>query len=59
MQRSEAACRDKTRVSRSQVRSITPSILSKAASIQKINPFSASSNCIKGPWSDSVLEGKV
>lgn len=47
-----------TRISMSQVRIVSPSILSKATSIQKITLFSANNNCIKGPRCNSILEGK-
>lgn len=46
------------RISMNQMRIVTPCILSKAVNIQKINPFSANSNCIKGPKSNSILEGE-
>lgn len=57
-QRSQCVCRNKARVSMNQVRNVTPSMFSKAASMHKINLFSANNDCIKGPWSKSVLEGK-
>lgn len=38
-----------------QVRDATPTLLSKAASIQKTNLFSAKNSCIKGLWNKSVL----
>lgn len=47
-----------TRISMNQVRIVTLYILSKAVNIQKINLFSANNNCIKGPKSNSILEGE-